>query len=47
MNHEQLIGVVLVAWPCEGLGAIAPPHFGQDARDFLKIDEKIGVGKVK
>ena len=24
-----------------------PPHFGQDARDFLKIDKKIGVGKVK
>ena len=31
------------AWPRGAGGAIAPPHFCQDgARDFLKIDEKVG-----
>ena len=40
------VGAIPVAWPRGSLEGNCSPHICQDgARDFLKIDEKMGVGR--
>ena len=50
MNHIQITLTVLGEYSSVAtgdlVGQLPPPHFCQDgAKDFLKIDDKIGMGR--